>query len=308
MPVFSIVIPTYNRKQRLYQTILSVLGQTFTDFEVLVMDDGSTDGTREMVNGLSDPRIIYSWEVNSGGPAKPRNRGLSKSSAPWICFLDADDTWLPDKLSCMWDAIKANPNVDVLCHFEILRRSDTTVEKVLEHGPFEDDFYKVLLLKGNRLSTSAVTVRRDFVIMHGIVFNTDPNYFIVEDFDFWLHLARFKANFKFIPLVLGVYNIEIDNISLANDRRKGNLKTVIRNHVYQHQKFCEKKDRLWSKIEARVEFDALSETLFDPPSITKFIWFLIFILRRPISNGLIFLDKIKLIFKKWYLRHHYFYF
>ena len=98
MPFFSVVVPTYNAGIKLKDTIESVLNQTFDDFELLIMDDGSIDDTKTLVESFSDSRIKYEWKPNSGGPATPRNRGLIASSAPWVSFLDADDIWHPRKL------------------------------------------------------------------------------------------------------------------------------------------------------------------------------------------------------------------
>ena len=70
-PLISVVIPTYQRRDKLKVTLDSVLSQTYENYEVLIMDDGSTDGTKEMVNSYSDPRIFYNWQENTGGPAKP---------------------------------------------------------------------------------------------------------------------------------------------------------------------------------------------------------------------------------------------
>lgn len=301
MPFFSVVIPTYNRRNRLYQTILSVLNQSFADFEILVMDDGSTDGTQTMIEDLCDPRIVYSWESNSGGPATPRNRGLLKSRAPWICFLDADDIWLPEKLKCIWVEIQGNPDVDVFCHCEMLKFSNNSKNRVLVHGPYEDDFYKVLLQEGNRLSTSAVAVRRELITNNGLYFEVDSSYCIVEDYDFWLHLARCRAKFKFIPKILGFYIIENDNISLATNNLKSNLKTVLRNHVYLHQQFCVNKDKLWRKVEARVEFDFRADRFLETPNLGSFVYFVGFILQNLVSCIGIILDRLKVRQKKRYL-------
>ena len=97
-PLISVIIPTYNRNESLKRCIQSVIFQTYQNFEILVMDDGSTDGTKEIVTDFNDPRIIYEWDDNWGGPAKPRNRGIKKSSGEFIAFLDSDDWWLPKKL------------------------------------------------------------------------------------------------------------------------------------------------------------------------------------------------------------------
>ena len=75
-PLISVVIPTYQRRDKLKVTLDSVLSQTYDNYEVLIMDDGSTDGTKEMISSYNDPRIFYNWHENTGGPAKPRNIGI----------------------------------------------------------------------------------------------------------------------------------------------------------------------------------------------------------------------------------------
>jgi len=87
MPVFSVVVPTYNRAEKVCRAIKSVLNQSFSDFEILVMDDGSTDNTCEVVKELADPRITYEWAKNFGGPAAPRNRGINLAKGKYIAFL-----------------------------------------------------------------------------------------------------------------------------------------------------------------------------------------------------------------------------
>src|SRR6266545_511842 len=99
-PFFSVVIPTYNRAEKLRRALESLLHQSYGDFEVLVCDDGSTDGTREVVSAYAgELQISYLWEENWGGPARPRNRGIAAAQGKWVCFLDADDWWHPDKLA-----------------------------------------------------------------------------------------------------------------------------------------------------------------------------------------------------------------
>ena len=97
-PLISVIIPTYQRRDKLKITLKSVLSQTYTNYEVLIMDDGSNDGTKEMVNSLNDSRIFYNWQKNTGGPAKPRNNGIKIAKGDWIAFLDDDDVWKENKL------------------------------------------------------------------------------------------------------------------------------------------------------------------------------------------------------------------
>lgn len=99
-PKVSVIIPTYNRADLLPRTIESVLNQTFKNFELIIVDDGSTDNTEEVVKEFQerDERVRYIWQENSGGAAKPKNNGIKNSRGDYIAILDSDDEWLPDKL------------------------------------------------------------------------------------------------------------------------------------------------------------------------------------------------------------------
>ena len=226
------------------------------------MDDGSTDHTEQVVTSFSDARIKYEWAPNSGGPATPRNRGLSAAKAPWISFLDADDVWSINRLKCVAEAIESQPETDVFCHNELLHYLDTGKKTLLKYGPYEPDFYRVMLTKANRLSTSAVTIRTSFLTKHKLRFDEDPNIVIVEDYDLWLRLAYCGATFYFIQDVLGEYIIANDNISQAVEKSRRNLNVLLKKHIYHIQQFEDNKDKLMHQISAQREFSyALDDLL-----------------------------------------------
>src|SRR5680860_1084245 len=114
MPTFSVIIPTYNRAKDIDQCLSSLLAQTYKNFEVIVCDDGSTDNTKDIVESYKDRlNIRYDWSENWGGPARPRNRGIKLSQADWICFLDSDDWWCPNKLE---ECVKYLDNYDAVSY------------------------------------------------------------------------------------------------------------------------------------------------------------------------------------------------
>ena len=92
--LISIIIPTFQRRDKLKIALMSVMSQTYRDYEVLIMDDGSTDGTDEMVYSFKDSRIFYNWQKNTGGPAKPRNDAIKIAKGEWVAFLDDDDQFM----------------------------------------------------------------------------------------------------------------------------------------------------------------------------------------------------------------------
>lgn len=290
MPFFSVVIPTFNSGIKLTKTLESVLGQTFSDFEILIMDDGSNDNTKDLLKKYSDSRIKYEWQPNSGGPATPRNRGIKASTGKWIAFLDSDDLWYSQKLELVFDVI-SKKSIDVICHNELLNINGVIENKILEYGPYDKAFYKNLLIKGNCLSTSAVAVKKDFIFNNDISFNQDPDHVIIEDYDFWLHLAHNDAKFEFMNDVLGEYVIENHNISHNVQKSRINTEIVLKNHVFNIQKFESNRNKLWSYISTRLKLEYVLNDLY-PKSYTKSISsiFILFI-----SNPVLV---VKIVFKK----------
>ena len=260
-PFFSVIIPTFNCADKLQKSVTSVICQTFKDFELLIMDDGSTDDTPQLIKSFDDPRIIYEWSINSGGPATPRNLGIDKAQGKWICFLDADDIWYPGKLNSVYRAILKHPEIDVFCHSEKIFLPHRTNPYVQAYGPYRPDFYRILLVEGNRLSTSATAIRRIFLLRHCLRFNQSPNYVIVEDYDLWLRIALHGGNFFFINTVLGEYIVEGENISQNTIRIKNNQEILLRDHVFRIQNFERNKKKLWAQFMARKHLRTAKELL-----------------------------------------------
>ena len=203
-PTFSVVIPTHESRDYVVAAIRSVLGQTDPDFEIVVIDNGSSDGTEEAVGAIGDPRIAYRWQEDSGLPADSRNRGIELCRGEWIAFLDADDEWKPDKLAAVRAAIQADPGIDIVCHdVEIIdagrMKTGKRAYRLDDRSSFEQ-----LLYRGNFLSTSATTVRASAIRDAG-GFDVRQEYFTVEDYDLWLRLARTGSRIAIVPRVLGSY-------------------------------------------------------------------------------------------------------
>lgn len=204
-PEFSVVIVAYNHGKYIHKAIQSVLNQTLHNFEIIVFDDGSTDNTREIVNNITDKRIKYFYQENSGLPARGRNKGISLASGRYISILDGDDFWLEKKLEECKKVLKERQDVDLVCHNEAILYGD----RVLRHtsyGPSADNMYFKLLFEGNCLHTSAVTIRRKIFFDDGFKFCEDNNLFTIEDYDYWLRLSK-RYKFYFLPQVLGCYRV-----------------------------------------------------------------------------------------------------
>jgi glycosyltransferase involved in cell wall biosynthesis len=198
MNVISVIIPTHNSAAYLSEAICGVLGQTFQDFELIVVDDGSTDNTQEVV-GLFGERIRYISQ-DRAGPSTARNHGILESSGDLIAFLDADDVWLPTKLAKQVDFLKQHPEA-VLVYTDYNRSSEPGSSnesrlKVFKPRTAEDSFHQ--LLDENFIATSSVMVRREALANSGLF---DPGLRGSEDFDLWLRLAR-TGRFAFLDEVL----------------------------------------------------------------------------------------------------------
>ena len=297
-PIFSVVIPTYNRADRLKTCLESLEKQTFTSFEVLVCDDGSTDNTVEIIKQFTDKlNLIYLWEPNSGGPAKPRNNGIDKAKGEWICFLDSDDWWYENKLELVYEYSLKNPYLDVISHDLMLSDLKSGKRYLLPSGPVVPNLYEELLKYGNRFPNSANSVRRSVLENHKIRFNLIR----VEDYDFCLQLALINLNFGCINLPLGEYIIESDNISNVDSHFK-NLEVLLRRHVFEIQTFDLEKQRLWKEVFSR--FNILKGTAsFKKEDFLKAMWFFfISIKSSPTNFGKYIVNRLALTLKRIRLR------
>ena len=244
-PLFSVVIPSYNREGIIKKAIDSVLSQSFQNFEIIVIDNGSTDNTKQMVESYASSKIKYFFQKGSGSPASPRNVGIRKSSAEWICFLDSDDYWLPNKLEVLNRKINTRKNADVFYHYEKMFDHNIGKETILGHKRGLNNMYQDMLENGNQLSTSATTIRKSFLTDHQLYFNESHDFDIVEDYDLWLRVANKGANFVLIEEVLGVYVVNGQNLISDWDLYVNNLKNLYHMHVFEIQKYEKDVEKLW---------------------------------------------------------------
>lgn len=209
-PLFSVIIPTYNRMEKLRRALDSLVAQTFRDFEVIVCDDGSTDGTAEMVETFTDTlNISYLRDENFGGPARPRNVGMAASKGRWICFLDADDWWYPGKLERIVPLLENSDLIFHDCDVVTPQGMRRFVRKSrMPRKPFFVDF----MTRGCRIITSSVCVRREILDAVG-PFSEDRELIAIEDTDLWIRIARVTEKFVYLPERLGAYWEDGDNIS-----------------------------------------------------------------------------------------------
>jgi glycosyltransferase involved in cell wall biosynthesis len=254
-PFFSVIIPTYNRADILSRSVDSVLSQTYQDFELIIVDNGSTDDTRQWLSdNYQNNKLIYHYQEGSGSPASPRNTGMSLAKGQWVCLLDSDDRWNENKLQCVLDAIQININSDVICHNEnVYYETTDSIGRMLKYGPASNSMYKDMLIFGNRLSTSATSMRIDFLRGNNLKFNELSELATVEDYDLWLNLARCDANFVFLSESLGFYTVGDSNMIANSNLFCTNLRNLLKIHVFDIQQFAKDKDQLWKLLKLRFD-------------------------------------------------------
>lgn len=250
----SVVIPTYNHAHFLAKALHSVLVQTYPHWEILVVDNHSQDNTAEVVKSFSDSRIRQLKIYNHGVIAASRNLGIREARGEWIAFLDSDDCWYPRKLETIMSAIEADNGYDVVSNDELMVNLKNGNKKVLRYGPYQKNFYRSLLVEGNRLSPSATVVRREFLNQQDITFDESTDYITVEDYDLWLRLAHAGARFKFIHDVQGEYLIHGGNNSNQLSQHWKNCENLLHKHVFSIQQFNSSPEKLWKLVFPRLRF------------------------------------------------------
>jgi glycosyltransferase involved in cell wall biosynthesis len=228
-PRVSVVIPAYNAAAFIEATLDTVAAQTFRDFEVLVVDDGSKDDTAGVVDRFLAAKGLRGRAIKQANKkiAGARNTGWRAAGGEWIAFLDHDDAWYPSKLQRTMEEIGAHPEAGLVCHWENVVEKGRVL-RVCQNGPWVDGMYERLLFQGNALSPSCVTVRREALEKVG-GFREEERFNTVEDYDLWMRLAR-VCRFHFWGEVLGDYHFEERGASRRIVYHHTNLEHLLRDH------------------------------------------------------------------------------
>ncbi len=219
----SIIIPTFNRLDKLVNAIESVRKQSYKNYEIIVVDNCSTDGTIEYLNRLNDNKISIFKIKNYGNIARSRNLGILNSKGDMLAFLDSDDLWYPNKLSLCVDEMNKK-NLDFLYHNMKMKKDNSLFKKKI--GYFRElkkkNVYNQLIYTGPAFPTSSVILRKN-------IFNEinkfDENYKKItwEDFDAWIRFSKKTNNFGCLNKILGEINIGADNSLSKNNQIKNIL-------------------------------------------------------------------------------------
>jgi len=228
-PRVSIVIPAWNAAAFIEKTLSTVAAQTFRDFELIVVDDGSKDATKEVVDLFLKKNSLRGRCIKQANKkiAGARNTGIKAAEAGLISFLDHDDLWFLNKLARVIAEFDAHPEADLVCHDENIIKNGALV-RVSHNGPLVENMYERLLFEGNALSPSATTVRKAKLFEAGL-FREDPEFNTVEDYDLWMRLARI-CRMRFLDEILGEYQLVERGASNKIVYHNTNLEHLLRDH------------------------------------------------------------------------------
>lgn len=212
----SCVIPVYNREDLVGKAIESVLKQSFQDFEILLIDDGSMDQSCEVIERYQDPRIRILHNGENRGILYTRNRLLREAKGEYIAFLDSDDIAFPNRLQLQVEYLDQHPEVGIVsggCYFRSKSKDK------LYRLPMGDKLLRYHMIFNNVFVTSMTTIRRTVVVEHNIEINHQAK--ISEDYDLWIQLLD-KSQGHILGEILGVQKVDTAN-SLLNETKAQQL-------------------------------------------------------------------------------------
>lgn len=213
MPQISVIIPAYNAQTTILETIASVQKQTFSDFELIVINDGSTDQTLELLHRIKDDRLkVFSYA--NGGLPTARNRGIAQASGEFLAFLDADDLWTPDKLALQLEALLQHPEAGVAYSWTYFmeQRNDSRILHRCKPVYYQGDVYPKLLVGDFIYNGSNTLIRRSAI---DSIDGFDLALKSCEDWDYWVRLAA-KWPFVVVPKYQIFYRRSANSNSLSS--------------------------------------------------------------------------------------------
>ncbi len=243
-PKVSVIIPTYNRAYSIRRAIQSILDQTYKNFEIIIVDDGSTDDTEKIVKRFNDERIRYFRHDQNKGGGAARNTGIKAASGEYIAFQDSDDEWLPEKLEKQMKIFE-----DTRIEFSIVYTGSWRIENNKKvYIPYswvtrkEGDIHKELL-KGNFVTTQSIVLKKQCFEKSGMFDENFPRY---QDWDLVIRLSKYYK-FKFIDEPLLILYYTTDSISANHDistHREAYIESLERILTKHYEDFKKEKNLL----------------------------------------------------------------
>jgi glycosyltransferase involved in cell wall biosynthesis len=231
-PAVSIIIPTYNRSRLLARAVKSVLNQTYQDFELIIVDDASTDNTGEVVNSFNDQRIKYVRHEKNKGEAAARNTGIKTAGCNYIAYQDSDDEWLPEKLAKQMKLLENAPSeVGVIYtgfwKTENHRRTYIPFSWVKQKN---GDIHKELLY-GNFIGSPVVLIKKECFDSVGLF---DERIHNLVDWEMWLRISK-HYHFRCVDEPLAIAYYDADNVSDNPDTLIDALELVLEKNRHEFE-------------------------------------------------------------------------
>ncbi len=226
-PLVSVVMPAFNAEPFLHSAIESLLAQTLSDFELIMIDDGSTDKTKSIASRFRDPRVHILSQPNRGIVAS-LNRGFGAARGTFIARMDADDTSHPDRLQKQVDYLQAHPEVGVVGSFAQAISATDELGAVMTTMWTPSDVHRRLFL-GNALVHGSVMLRRSLFAKGG---GYEGSEYTAEDYGLWLRLLP-HCQIANLPTVLYAYRENAQGISQQNATKQNRLATQLKQHAWE---------------------------------------------------------------------------
>ena len=248
-PLISIIVPTYNHAMFIKKAIISVKNQTYKNWELIIIDNFSTDNTQKIIKNFRDKRLKYYKIKNDGIIAKSRNFGIKFSKGEWIAFLDSDDYWRENKLEICVKNI--NEKIDFIYHDleSVCFKKFFFKKKIIGRSlkkPILKDLLVSTISKGTPIANSSVMIRKKILIkIKGI--NENKKLIASEDYNTWLRAAQITDNFKYINLRLGFFLIHE-----GSTQKKKNLSIPQKEAVLNFLNLLNKKQKL--KLDVKLKY------------------------------------------------------
>jgi len=260
-PKVSVILPTYNRAHIIEKAIQSVLKQTYQDFEIIIIDDGSKDDTEKIIRGFQekDNRIKYIRFEENKGAAAARNAGINMSKGEYITFQDSDDEWVIDKLEKQMKVIEtSSENIVVYCGFWRIDGDEKTYIPDINISNREGNIHKELL-KRNFIGTPSILLLKKNLEKIGMF---DENLSRLQDWDLAIRLSKYY-NFKLIDEPLYISYVLSDSISANYEALIIAMQIILakyQDEIYKDHKII----KAWS-----IKFNSIAKYLLDNNDIKK---------------------------------------
>ncbi len=242
----TVIIPAYNCAGYIEETLASVFNQTRKPYEILVVNDGSTDNTADVVSKYPAVRLI---NKTNQGPSETRNRGIQESSGNWIAFLDSDDMWHPEKIEKVEQYIAANPQTDMISTAFYIGNEESW-KKITPRRLYNPrDSFFIQLYRRSFIATSSVVIKKEILMKTG---GFDTELLVAEDLDLYLRVALANANFHYFQEHLLYYRSHGESITSNPLNAHRDIEKVF--YKFRHQagyKLYVKRMLIWSATTAQ---------------------------------------------------------